>query len=348
MKKNLGFSFTNVKGIQIDGRSLGAACGCKRKCRSLLMNNEQKIFNEFWNLGNKNAQDQYLFNLIKSVPILRRYKTKTKKEISSRLSSFNYHICVNSKLIIVCKAEFLAVHGLQDSKARIHRILAKISEGKAIPPIDMRGRHHNRKNAFPSELVDAAKRHIESIPTYSSHYSRKRNPNRKYFDVKLTVSKLYSQKYLPWCTENNVLAISEDKYRRLFRYSYDIGFKLPKSDATCETCDKLNIEIVECDIEDDIKKETLTANKELHLKHAECMQSSLVKEVAKAKETENIDVICFDLHQTFPTPLLSVDQAFYLRKSWTYNLGNYFCHTQNVLFFNAFISCCFRNSRLCG
>lgn len=175
----------------------------------------------------------------------------------------------------------MAVHGLQQNRGRIRAILTKISEGNVVSPNDMRGKHQNRKNAIPNKLVDAAKRHIESIPTYSSHYSRKQNPNRKYFVVNLSISKLYSQKYLPWCTENNMLAISKDKYRRLFCDSYNIDFKLPKSD-TCATCDKLKIDIDECEIEDNIKRKTFATNKELHQRRAECMQSSLVNEVAKA------------------------------------------------------------------
>lgn len=64
---------------------------------------------------------------------------------------------------------------------------------------------------------------------------------------------------------------------------------------------------------------------ELHQRRAAAMQEDLKRETEDAKVNHNKIVISFDLQQTLPTPLLTVGQAFYLRKAWTYNLGVHNC-----------------------
>lgn len=195
---------------------------------------ENEIFNGFWNIGDYNVQKAYLFNAIKTTSKKRRYRKKTKSDTSRRNISINYIIKVNGKDVKVCKTEFLAVHGLQTSKRRVQLLVEQIKSGAGTPKSDGRGRHKNRKNQISDEIVD--KQHIESIPTYQSHYSRESNPNKLYFDCNLNISTLYKDYYKDWCTQNDYAAASEDKYRRVFCTNYNIGFKVPRTD-TCKTCD---------------------------------------------------------------------------------------------------------------
>lgn len=131
-------------------------------------------------------------------------------------------------------------------------------------------------------------------------------------------------------------------YRRIFSTEYNIGFKLPKSD-TCATCDKLKIDIASNVNNDDILKK-LKIEQEFHQRRADAMQNSL-KEATENADSD-VQVISFDLQLVFPTPLLTVGPAFYLRKAWTYNLG-IFSYSKRVLITLLInLMFCYRCSRL--
>ena len=96
----------------------------------------------------------------------------------------------------------------------------------------------------------------------------------------------------------------------------------PKSD-TCKTCDTLK---VKCDAEtDSAAKSQLVAEWELHKRRAERAYQELKEDSAKAKTNTNLDVLCFDLQQALPTPLISTSIVFYKRQMWCYNLGIHDC-----------------------
>ena len=83
IKRNLGHSYKSLRGREVEARELGQPCKCRKKCRQLLLGKENDIFNSFWNLGDYNGQNIYLFSLMKAVPKKRTYKKKCKKEVSS-------------------------------------------------------------------------------------------------------------------------------------------------------------------------------------------------------------------------------------------------------------------------
>ncbi|CAH1107442.1 unnamed protein product [Psylliodes chrysocephalus] len=111
-KRDLGLSYINKKGNEIENRILGSPCRCKKNCRQKLQGKEEEIFHSFWNMGNYDLQNAYLFSSIKSTYPKRRYRKKTKKEVSGRKCTILYHIKVNGEDITVCKAGFFAVYGL--------------------------------------------------------------------------------------------------------------------------------------------------------------------------------------------------------------------------------------------
>lgn len=319
INKNSGLMYKMKNGKEKAERIMGPPCTCDKKCRQKMSGRENEIFQQFWQLGCRQKQNIYLYSLIESTKVLRRYKKKTKKQISRRGKSFRYYIKIDGIKINICKHEFTSVHGL--SRGRVDHLRLQVGNGYVLPAYDKRGKHHNRPNRTPIVIKQSVRNHIESIPIYTSHYSRNKNPGKMYFDCDLTVSKLYKEKYLPYCNENNVQPVKEDMYRRIFSTEYNIGFKLPKSD-TCATCDRLKIDIDSNVSNEEILK-SLNIEQELHQKRAEVMQTSL----QEATEDKNADVqvISFDLQQTLPTPLLTVGPAFYLRKAWTYNLGVHDC-----------------------
>ncbi|XP_072390087.1 uncharacterized protein [Diabrotica undecimpunctata] len=319
-KRNLGHEYINTKGKKIEPKKLGAPCGCTKQCRQLLAGKENDIFNAFWNLGNYDKQNIYLFSTMTVIPKKRSYPKKTKGIHSSRNVSVKYRVEVNGDEIEICKKEFLAIHGI--SKKRIERLVHQNKEGASTPKSDERGKHDNNNKKIPEEHCEYVRQHINLIPKYTSHYSRQKNPTKVYLDSDISISSLHHDYYLEWCRQNNFVAVTQDKYRRIFCSEFNIGFKLPKSD-TCKVCDSMNVKISnEADIE--IAK-TLKIDLELHQRRAQAMQDLMKNDTEEAKATGNAMVISFDLQQAMPVPNLTVGAAFYLRKAWVYNLGIHDC-----------------------
>lgn len=120
-------------------------------------------------------QTKYLsFFSNKIYPEKRSYPKKTKSNVSSRKVSIQYFIKVNGIDVKVCKQEFLAVHGLQNSKKRIQLLYEQMGEGASTPKMDKRGKHQTRVNKISKSDLENVKKHIMSIPKYTSHYSRQK------------------------------------------------------------------------------------------------------------------------------------------------------------------------------
>lgn len=320
IRKNLGHKFCDRKGKERNNNVEGKSCNCPKKCGEKVGTDSSKIFHSFWNLGSNDKQNIYLYSLITTTKIKRRYKKDTKNEVSRRSHSFIYHLLVNGEKITVCKAEFTNVHCI--SRGRVDKLCQQLASGKVVPKPDMRGKHLNRPNRVRDEIFNSIHSHILSIPKYTSHYSRKQNPGKQYLDTEPSILSLYTDKYLPYCAENNLIPSTQDKYRRIFCGEYNLGFKLPKSD-TCPTCDQYVIDKLK-DKNNAEKLNQLAVENTVHLKKADAMQLSLANATEECKNSDQFDVITFDLQQTLPTTDLTSGPAFYSRKVWTYNLSIFF------------------------
>ena len=72
----------------------------------------------------------------------------------------------------------------------------------------------NRKNRISQKTYESIKEHIESVPKYTSHYSRKKNPEKVYLDHDLSISSLYKDYYV-LCVNKNESNLHL-MYRRVF------------------------------------------------------------------------------------------------------------------------------------
>nr|CAH7732524.1 unnamed protein product [Callosobruchus chinensis] len=204
-------------------------------------------------------------------------------------------------------------------KKIIQLLYEQMSQGATTPKMDKRGRHQNRANKISEADLDNVRMHIKSIPKYTNHYSRQKNPNKVYIDHDFSISAIYHGYYLEWCKDKDLQPVKESYYRKVFCTEFNIGFKLPKTD-TCKTCDSLNIQIKDA-LSKKEPADRLNFQLELHHRRAEALQKSLKDEIENAKQTKDTLVISFDLEQALPVPSLTVGPAFYLRKPGTYNLG---------------------------
>ena len=120
----------------------------------------------------------------------------------------------------VCKTAFLSIFGI--SNGRLGRALSSQAEAGGVPHRDQRGRHEP-SNKTSEEKIEMIKEHISKFPCYQSHYSRRDNPNRKYLSPDLSVSKMYAL-YKEHCSEQDVEAVSEWKYRHVFNTTFNLTF----------------------------------------------------------------------------------------------------------------------------
>lgn len=77
-RRNAGKKYANARGHTVEGRTIGSPCECPKKSSELLNGSEGEIFKSFWDMGDYNLQNAYLFGLIKCTRPLRRYKKKNK------------------------------------------------------------------------------------------------------------------------------------------------------------------------------------------------------------------------------------------------------------------------------
>ncbi|KAF0748689.1 Uncharacterized protein FWK35_00027376, partial [Aphis craccivora] len=171
---------------------------------------------------------------------------------------------------------------------------------------DMRGRH-SPGITISEERLSIAKKHILSIPTYESHYTR-RDTQKRYLPSTYTLAQLYSE-YKRNCDN----PISRTVYEKLV-HDLNIFIKTPKTD-TCNTCDQLHMKINFATDEEKLKLQELADQA-----YSQKAHDKLESITDPTKKT-----LSFDLQQCLPTPQLETNVVFYKRQLWVYNLTLHDC-----------------------
>ena len=144
--------------------------------------------------------------------------------------------------MIVCLKAFLSIHGI--SETRVHTARGERRQGKVpTPPTDRSGNHDTRPRKISDESQQRVRNHISSFPRYTSHYSRRDNPNRRYLKGVSSVSQMYCL-YVTQCKDSGTVPVKEHVYREIFNFDFNLSFKLPRSD-TCQICDQATSENAE-------------------------------------------------------------------------------------------------------
>lgn len=302
--RNSGEEYLTTTGTKVAKKNFeNSDCGCPKKCFSLYTESERKnVFESFWNLKNFNLQNSYLYALVQKTPVIRKRPKNGSR--AGKHSSFKYFIKSSEKTKSVCKKYFL--HTFQISDGRLYRCLSKhdVSQSK-----DKRGTTSSRK--FDDSDVVA---HIQSFPAYQSHYTREKNPNRKYLNPGLTISKMYDL-YKEKCEAEMTEPKKLKYYNKVFNTKFNLHFKTPHQD-TCKTCDDLNLKIQGA--ENEAAKKKLEELRELHQRKATSARTNLQIDSKKISEAY---IITFDLQKALAYPKLTTSVAYYKRNLYLYNLG---------------------------
>lgn len=104
----------------------------------------------------------------------------------NRQYNFLYNFEIKGKIIRLCKKCFLQIYGETNQSIKTinnHKILQEFG---GLIPQDQRGKH-TPPHKLPIEKHNEVLEHINSIPKYQSHYSR-RHTNKIYFGSGLNLA----------------------------------------------------------------------------------------------------------------------------------------------------------------
>lgn len=301
LAREKGLDYISQKGKHISGKhpNFGELCNqnCRYKCSEKFDNEQrQKIFSSFYKLD-INAKNALLFNSV-TLKDVQRIKKGAKKR---RSSTYEYYITCDRQSARVCKLAFGSLY--QIGRKKIDYLQKRLANGSAAPPPDMRGHHSNRPHKIPNEVCNYVIDHIKSFPSDESHYSRHKNPNKRYLSPLLSVKKMHSL-YIERCEEVNksdTFKVKLCTYRRIFETKFNLSFGHPRSD-TCSVCDAGN-------------------GNEVHIQRYHQAFELQRSDRQKAEKSNQVAYLTVDLQQTMPLPRLTTSKAFYLRQMWFYNLG---------------------------
>lgn len=313
LKRNTGQEYTTRKGKTRAKRTIRPLKKCRNKCQDKISENDRlQLFNQYWNIGEYNRRVSYLAGLMEiKKKEISRPRTMLTNRRHNRQYTVLYHFQIHGQNIPTCKFCFIATF---DETARFLGIVMqkKLANKSGIVPLDRRGAK-SPPNKRTEEDIENVRSHILSVPSYESHYTR-RNSQKRYLPPHITLCDLYSE-YKAKYPDNPV---SRFIYEREF-HSLNIKIKQPKKD-TCQTCDKIHMQI-RLDDSNLVLKENLLK----HQEEADLAYKAKSDDKCLSKDDPTRKTITFDLQQCLPTPAIQSSLAFYKRQLWTYNLTIHDC-----------------------
>lgn len=282
-------------------------------CHTFLTDDvRNKIFSEYWSLGTYDRRLSFLSGLINSSE-KNCCRTRKIDSIKNRTLTLNYFFEINGQRYSVCKDCFSKK---LDEKEGFIR---SVSKNKAlnvsgIVNLDKRGKKISQ-NKISDDRLTRVIDHINSFPSYESHYTRKLN-DKKYLASNLNLQKMY-ELYKVTIVEPVSRTIYEREFHKL-KHAY----KKPSVD-TCHKCDVLHMQIKVAEQSKD--DECLLTSKSaltLHQSAADLAYSTKANDKLIANNDSTKKCYSFDLQQCLPTPFLQTSVVFYKRQLWTFNLTN--------------------------
>lgn len=236
-RKDSGKSYQNKNGFVVEAKKLKSISKCCQKnCfQNVPMQDQATFFKSFWDIGNKDAQDQIVVHSLVPCTPKRRVVNSTFNE---RISSWKYKISVGCTTFDVCKNFFISL--LQISPKRVRIIQQKLNAGQ-LTIKDMRGKHSNRPHKIKNMVWKMVDEHWASIPSSQSHYSLNKTKKLYYDNPDLNVKKLFElfKEYFKEKTGED-LQMKYETYHRYFRTNSQYAFRQPRSDV-CDFCSQSKI-----------------------------------------------------------------------------------------------------------
>lgn len=313
-RRNKGLPYLSPYGKFVSGRKPLPLTSCyKMCCEKISENQRNELFNKYWSLGTFSLRVTFLSGLM----IINEKKytkvNKNTKNPRNRQHTTSYFVEIRGERVSVCQRCFKAIF---NETERFLKTVTKYKLSSPDTPFEKRGKP-KLVNCLSDEKIKQIKDHIESFPTFESHYSR-RDTTKKYLNPDLNISLMHRL----FCDRHGSKAISLTKYSEVFK-SLNLSFKKPASD-TCQTCDKLHAKIKISDVE---QIELVNNALQLHQEEADYAYESKRQDKDAGRNDTSLKVFAFDLQKCLPTPMLTTSVAFYKRPLWMFNLTVHNCVT---------------------
>lgn len=280
---------------------------CRYECKNISEEERHAVFKEFWDLKSWDLQTSFINGCLQT--------NTPKRSRNNAIKHKKVSICVNMCGKRVCKSFFIKT--LDITVKRYDNVVKRrLITNTGVSPKDQRGKH-TPSNKTDEVVLQKVIDHINSFPKYSSHYSRAKNPSKKYLSSDLNVQQMYDL-YAEKIKKEGETPVKVTFYRHIFNTKFNLSFKKPLTD-TCNKCDFFENKIKHGENAKEVEESKI--HKELHLRKADKTREAKTNAAKHAKDNPTtVKSICFDLQKTLPTPVLTCNRVYYARQLWTYNL----------------------------
>jgi len=171
---------------------------------------------------------------------------------------------------------------------------------------------------------------LYNLEARESHYSRFKNPDRKYLQSDYSITRLYNDftaqnpNVSPFAVRDQAqigIDISHCRqwlFENIFNFGFNIAFGYPRSDI-CERCEQYKVKHQTL-IHENKSTATLGREREDHLREADNFYASMKIKVLNLI-ADNVTCLCFDFQKNLPLPVTNVSAEFFCRQLWLYNFG---------------------------
>jgi hypothetical protein len=149
-----------------------APCACALRCYQRLGREKRKQVRAAFQALARPQQKAYLRALIVLNPVKsKKHGLQMARKRQLRRFTAEYTIKAGDKRYRVCCRAFQAILGIGSKQVKLLNTYAFNNPRGLLVPDDLRGRHLNRPNRLPAEVVRRIDGHIASFPRESSHYA---------------------------------------------------------------------------------------------------------------------------------------------------------------------------------
>lgn len=228
--KNLGQEYCTKDGKIMPKKTLKPPCTCRFKCYEKINDTQRRIvFENFWQLGDRQKQWSYLVKYVKKV---KKNRTLNTDIPNNRLFTFKYHLPLAEKsdelqvlVVDVCKIMFINTLEISD---KMIRTAWEKYDGDSEIEEDKRGRHDNHKKVITEDMIQSVVDHVNALASNESSYFREKT-DKLYLEGSPSIPRMF-QLYNEWVDSERYTtkATTERQYREIVRKHFNLGVYIPK------------------------------------------------------------------------------------------------------------------------
>lgn len=228
--KNLGQEYCTKDGKIMPKKSLKPPCTCRFKCYEKINDDQRRIvFENFWQLGDRQKQWSYLVKYVKKV---KKNRCLNSDIPNNRIFTFKYHLPLAEqtdelKVLVVDVCKIMFINTLEISDKMIRTAWEKFDGDNEIEE-DKRGRHDNHKKVLTEDMIQSVVDHVNELASNESHYFREKT-DKLYLEGSPSIPRMF-QLYNEWFDSERYTtkATSERQYREIVRKHFNLGVYIPK------------------------------------------------------------------------------------------------------------------------